>query len=197
MAFTTRHVAAYFKRVEPTIRKWSVEFADYLSPTGAPEKGKSRQFTIEDMKVFDLIADMRDSGNTYEEIHMALKSGNRGNAPDVNEQDLRVLQATEGERRVTLEVEALQRAIVDMRRQLTLAETKAAQLDEANITIAKLETSLSSKVDNLSEAKTQLEVARQEVIKLSKQLGEEYIRGVMDTLQRMGQLPKEQGGGGS
>ena len=44
MAFTTKEVAQIFGFAEPTVRKWAVEFGQYLSPTAHPGNGKKRSF---------------------------------------------------------------------------------------------------------------------------------------------------------
>ena len=193
MPITTKTVAVYFKRSGPTVRNWAKEFADYLSPTGSPEAGKVREFTVEDMKVFDLIAKMKDQGKTYDEIHASLKMGARGNPPDLDESDLEVLQAAEGERRVALEVQALQQVIVDLRRQLSRAQETAAQAEIVRLENRELKTSLRYSDKEREDLKKRLDTAQSRIEALSKQLGEEYVRGVMDTLQRVGHLPAEQG----
>ena len=197
MPITTKAVAVYFKRSGPTIRNWAKEFADHLSPTGSPEAGKVREFTIEDMRVFDLIAKMKDQGKTYDEIHASLKAGARGDAPDLDESALEVLQAAEGERRVALEVQALQQVIVDLRRQLDRAQETAAQVETVRLENRALETSLRHVEKDRNELKERLDKTIARVEMLSRQLGEEYVRGVMDTLQRMGQFPAEKGEDGT
>ena len=200
MAYSTGQVAAYFKRSEPTIRKWAVEFKKHFSATGAPEKGRTRLFSIEDMTIFDLIASMKDQNKTFEEIHASLDSGMRGEPPSLDEKDLQALQATEGERRLSIEVDQLQRVIMSLREQLNIAQSKIAQFDQANLKMARLETSLEhtkhdleAKQGELDTAREQLKATQKEIVQLSQKLGEEYVRGVMDALQRMGQFPSEHG----
>ena len=91
---STGKVAAYFNRSEATIRNWAKEFAKHLSPTGVPEAGKVREFTIEDMTILDLVATLKDQKRGYEDIHVALDAGQRGNPPDLDEKTLQLLQAT-------------------------------------------------------------------------------------------------------
>ena len=197
MPITTKTVAVYFNRSGPTIRNWATEFADYLSPTGTPEAGKVREFTIDDMRVFGLIAKMKDEGKTYEEIHVSLKQGDRGDAPDLDESTLEVLQATEGERRVALEVQALQQVILDLRRQLNRAQETASQVETVKLDNKALQTSLRHADQDREDLKERLDKAQARIESLSKQLGEEYVRGVMETLQRLGQFPAGQGRDGA
>ena len=60
-----------------------------------------------------------------------------------------------------------------------------------------LETSLRHVEIDRNELKDRLDKALGRVETLSRQLGEEYVRGVMDTLQRMGQFPAEKGEDGT
>ena len=64
-----------------TIRTWSNEFKAYLSPTATPGKGRYRIFTDDDLEVFTLIAQLKDQNKTFEEIHLALQAGQRGDLP--------------------------------------------------------------------------------------------------------------------
>lgn len=79
--FTTQHICGLFKISHQTVKTWSKEFAAYLSPTATPEEGKKRLFTVDDVRVFDLVADYRNRGYTYDDAQMALRSGQRGNVP--------------------------------------------------------------------------------------------------------------------
>ena len=67
--YSTPEVAAFYKRTDQTIRAWAEEFSAHLSPTANPGKGKGRNFTLEDMRVLALVADMKDRSATYEDIH--------------------------------------------------------------------------------------------------------------------------------
>lgn len=60
-----------------TIRIWTREFEPYFSAGAAPPKGQTRTFTTEDLEVLALIAEMRNQRRGYDEIHEALKAGQR------------------------------------------------------------------------------------------------------------------------
>lgn len=84
--YTPEDLRLRFRVAKETIRQWSIEFAEYLSPSATPvEKGKHRLYTDEDWMVFSLVAEMKDRGVTYDEIHLSLKNGQRGDAPDGNQ----------------------------------------------------------------------------------------------------------------
>src|SRR5215212_6826613 len=81
MNYATRHAADLFNVSPETIRNWANEFAEHFSIVGNPPKGKQRRFTVEDLEIFSLIAQMKEQGGTFEEIHAALANGQRGTLP--------------------------------------------------------------------------------------------------------------------
>ena len=187
----TVEISAYYKRTEVTIRAWATEFAEYLSPTANPGKGKGRAFSFEDLSVFALIADMKDRNHSFEEIHAALKSGQRGEPPTFSENDLKVLKATEGEKRASFEIQALQQHVADLQHRLNQAEIQAAEANSLREELAKSAT----KIEMLNETKTdlqqRLDAAQKQIADLNRQLGSEYSRGMIEALQRTGNLPQE------
>jgi len=76
--FTNKDIADRFGVSREASRQWAGEFADYLSPTGNPEKGRQRNYTDDDLLVFALVADMKAAGKHTPEIHAALAAGQRG-----------------------------------------------------------------------------------------------------------------------
>lgn len=64
-----------------TVRQWVNEFKEYLSPGATPSAGRQRIFNDSDMRVFALIHEMKGRGALYEDIHAALKTGQRGDLP--------------------------------------------------------------------------------------------------------------------
>jgi DNA-binding transcriptional MerR regulator len=75
-----KDVAALFQYSESTIRNWSVEFVEYFS-TDAQGAGRSRHFVDEDLTVFALIAQMKRTGYTFDDIHASLAAGQRADPP--------------------------------------------------------------------------------------------------------------------
>ena len=67
-----------------TVRTWSKEFADYLSPTANPKKGKARFYTEDDLTVLALIAFYRGENAPYTDIHTALANGERAQPPQAH-----------------------------------------------------------------------------------------------------------------
>ncbi len=81
--YTTSQLASRFKITDQTVKRYAAEFHVYLSPTATPEKGDTRLFTDDDLAVYDLIVSMKDQKQKFEQIHMALASGQRGNVVDM------------------------------------------------------------------------------------------------------------------
>lgn len=81
--FATPQIARMFSVTEQTVKAWSAEFSRYLSPTATPTKGKKRRFTREDIEVLALVAEYRETGQSFEEIHLALQRNDRGEVPSI------------------------------------------------------------------------------------------------------------------
>jgi DNA-binding transcriptional MerR regulator len=181
VAFTTKEVAQIFGFAEPTVRKWAVEFGQYLSPTAHPGNGKKRSFAIEDLAVVALIAEHKERQATFEDIHAALKSGARGEPPEISEGQLRVISATEGEKRASLEIVAMQHNINQLTKRLEEAEAQAERaqlLDKENASLRTETTMLREQLDKSAE---QLKQAQEDINRLSREVGtthgQAYIEG--------------------
>jgi DNA-binding transcriptional MerR regulator len=162
-----------------------------MSPTANPGKGRGRSFTLEDMRVLALVADMKDRSATYEDIHAALQSGQRGDSPSLSDGDMKLLKATEGEKRSAIEIQALQQHIVDLRERLNRAELKAAEADEVRHELVRSETRREMLQSQLDTSVQQITALQEEVRKLSSELsreigeakGQAYISGYRDGLK--------------
>jgi len=91
MAYSTRHLADLFGVSRETIRSWSREFADYLSPTATPGENRHRQFVDDDLKVFSLVHQQKQAGMLFADIHAALANGIRAEIP--SGEDLAITEA--------------------------------------------------------------------------------------------------------
>jgi len=79
--YTTKHATNLFSVSHETVKNWSQEFADYLSPSATPPAGTKRVFTDDDLRVFALVADYKKRGLTYADAQLALRSGQRADIP--------------------------------------------------------------------------------------------------------------------
>jgi len=82
--YQTKDVCDAFNISRQTVRIWATEFADYLTPGATPEKGQQRNFSDGDMAVFALVHEVKQRGGTYENAHLQLKNGQRGELPVPN-----------------------------------------------------------------------------------------------------------------
>ncbi len=71
----------FFSRSPETIRQWADEFARHLSDAANPPEGVHRRYDEQDLLVFALINEMRESRAPTEDIHAALDEGERGELP--------------------------------------------------------------------------------------------------------------------
>lgn len=144
MNYTTTEVATLFDIAGQTVRKYATEFADYLSPTANPEKGRARQFTDDDLEVYALIVDLKAQNRLYEDIHIALQRGERGDPPLIlpspnglspQEQQLAVANARIRDLEAALHrkegvEEELRRQLAEAQQQLEAARRRLWQLGE-------------------------------------------------------------------
>ncbi len=184
--FSTAEMAAYYQVSEQTIRAWSKEFADDLSPTSNPGIGKNRSFALEDFSVLTIVDEMKKQRKAFEEIHAALNAGQRAQPPDLTEKDMKALAATEGEKKATLEIQALQQYIIDLQQRLNRAEETAEASEALKIKNAQLETRveiLQSQADELVALRTEVRRLEREV---GKTHGQAYIEGYKAGLREQG-----------
>lgn len=76
--YSSKDLAQRFGVTNETIRSWSIEFKAYLSSGANPGDNRHRRFTFEDLEVLTLVAEMRASHHTFEDIHASLATGERG-----------------------------------------------------------------------------------------------------------------------
>src|SRR5215207_3277821 len=92
MDYKSSHVQKLFNVSPETVRNWSEEFGQYLSVTATPGGGRHRLFTQDDMEVFALVAELKEKGLTYTDIHAALQNNQRGEIPQMLVSQVQELQ---------------------------------------------------------------------------------------------------------
>lgn len=181
--YSIRDVATLYGITTENARQWAIEFSRYLSPTASPGDGQKRAFSDEDMEVFDLVAKSKKAKRTFEDIHAALQSGQRGVAPQLPPADIQALAMVEGERRLVAQVDRLTGLLSDRTQQLDqlkveLEEAKKSQLEAA---------SLKAQVDFLTADRDQLKAEAKEltakVEALAERAGREYAKGYVEALK--------------
>ena len=62
-----------------TLKNWGASYSDFLSDYANPAAaGTAREYTVDDARVFSLVAAMRKENALHEEILAALRAGERG-----------------------------------------------------------------------------------------------------------------------
>lgn len=112
--YTTEHLTALHGVSPVTIRTWALEFKDFLSPDANPGQGKQRLFNSDDMGVFDLVAQHKQDGKTFADIHAALGTGQRGGSPEVTPHDLSMMLDTQSNVALITQNEQLTRRITQL-----------------------------------------------------------------------------------
>lgn len=195
MEYTSRHAVILYKVTAETIRSWTEEFSAYLSATANPGKGRHRVFTDEDMQVFAYIEERKKQGAVFEQIHAELGNGSRGNIPPLPPDEIQILVSDQQEKRLALQVENLQLALNRLKQQHDDALVRASEADELKTKYIQVQTELEiiKRVDGarIEELSGELSRARQRIEELSEKIGHSYAEGVLDTLERKGDLRKQ------
>ena len=187
MQYRSSHVATIYGISTHTVGTWSGEFAEYLSPTANPGKKKQRLFSNEDMRVFSLVSQLQQQGMTFTEIHANLKSGARGDEPDVEPSDVQSIVSSEAETRLALDNERLKMALIDAQGALNKAQVdlaKMREVEDENIRLrTQLEAEREAKNSNEERLEKQIEQLQKEIKELALQAGHEYAKGFVDGIK--------------
>lgn len=129
--YTTSQLATQFNVTAQTVKRYAAEFAAYLSPTATPEKNMPRRFTDDDLAVYALIVSMKEEGKLFEQIHAALGSGQRGQAPEPNPSNMTVAQST-AQLRLIARIRDLETQLTTEQQERRKAELSKAEAEGQN-----------------------------------------------------------------
>lgn len=104
-----------------TIRRYSLDFLEFLSEGANPEEGKHRAYDESDLRVFALIASMKTANHSNEDIKATLKAGLEGRLSEVGA----TLSPTIERTLARQEIANLQRAVEQANERTQEAETQA------------------------------------------------------------------------
>ena len=168
-----KEVCAQLAVSASTLRAWSTEFKDYLSPAAqvAPAPGRAhRRYTAADVQLLASIGRWLHLGHEYEEVKRLLPPPARSNEPAEPDariqlaeckQRMGVLQDALGRARASISslqdqaeryegrLEAEQAAHADTRRSLAEAQRKLAEAQQVNARLAEANAGLHAQVDQL------------------------------------------------
>ena len=159
-------VADLFDVSTETIRRWAMEFEDYLSSNANPDSGQTRIFMEEDLQVFALIAETKDRGGTYDDAHARLRAGERGIVPeeplDKEAQKLALNQLYNSFKEIEAERNQLRNEVERLEDDLQKSREEIARLKGKGEGQERIETELKESRSRIEELVRQ--VARLEVI---------------------------------
>jgi len=78
---TITEVARLLDVDRDAVIRWATKFAEYLSLTANPKKGKERHFTEADLRALAVIAEQVEMDGEADDIHYALNSGRQHEEP--------------------------------------------------------------------------------------------------------------------
>jgi DNA-binding transcriptional MerR regulator len=190
MNYATRHAADLFTVSPETIRNWANEFAEHFSVVGNPPKGKQRRFTLEDLEIFSLIAQMKEQGATFDEIRAALANGQRGALPPLPIAEMDTTLAPEKEKHLAVQMQYLQQQLIKVETERNMAQAQLQPLKDEIIRIqAQLDTSNGMYETRIEELNEQVKDAQKRIEGLIRETAEAYYRGLLES------RPKNQSAG--
>jgi DNA-binding transcriptional MerR regulator len=155
-----------------TVRRWTREYAEFLSPTGSPTKGKMRVLNTTDMQILTFIAGQRSLGADKDAISnklIVLRARDWQGLPDLPSEwdetqnstvpvELAVARASE-----IAQIAVLQREVEHLNKSLEEAETRVKKLE---LELEDLRTQKETSERDKHALEIELEKARGEVTRL-------------------------------
>lgn len=117
-----KQIQQIFNKSAETVRLWSIEYAAFLSLDANPSSGH-RRYTDDDLAVFAHVNVRKGEGATTEQVIAELTNGQRTELP---RETLALVVADERS-----ELAILQETVVDLREQITRANTRADRAEGA------------------------------------------------------------------
>lgn len=125
MNYSAIQTAQLFKVARETIRKWAIEFESHLSPSARPATGGIRRFTDSDLEVFALVSEMKDQGKVFDDIHAALRAGQRGDIPE----SINALSNSTNNSPLAIRLDELEETVTSLTIQLNQSELARAKAE--------------------------------------------------------------------
>jgi DNA-binding transcriptional MerR regulator len=152
-----------------TIRRYTLDFSEFLSEGANPPEGKHRSYDESDLRVFGVIASMKTSNHTNEDIRQILIAGAEDRLSGVVTMDSTPLSPTIERAIARQEIVKLQKLVEQERADKESAQAEAQEWrDKANKSDGQIE-QLKEQVEAL---RNQLEAlqSKQDVIALHKEI---------------------------
>lgn len=117
--YKSEDIRAYFNVSHETVRRYAIDFAEFLSEGASPEKsGAHRVYDDSDLRVFAVIVSMKNSNHTDDDIKATLKAGRDGDMSSVLDDDTVTLSPH-------IQNQLIRQQISNLEQQLAQANTEA------------------------------------------------------------------------
>ena len=130
-----------------------------------------------------LVAELKKQGMTFSEIHASLKSGQRGNPPAIDPEDVQDIVTSDSESRMALEVERLQNTLVQAREALQKAQEELKEFEAVKEAKIKLEARLENVEQERDRLQKKIDEMSRRIEEVSMQAGREYAKGFVEGLK--------------
>lgn len=192
MLYSSRHIQALYQISHETVRKWTLEFAKYLSDHATPTKNnQKRRYNDSDMQILSYIAQSRKMGAGYNDIHVGLANGERGEVPILPAEEVEKVTTSDKEIRLSLHIDKLENVILTAKSEAEQARKELQKLRKTEDENIQLRTRLEEHEKNLEKSTQryeqiieqyweQLLEARNEITKLHDKNNQVYRDGFND-----------------
>lgn len=136
-------ICASLEIADSTLRKYAVEYAEYLSASGAGGNGRHRDYTDHDVRVLKLVNDMKRANQSEANIEITLASLQAGDwerLPELDDATAAIIPSPAGmvainqDRAVMQkEIDMLREQIADMKAERKNVEELVRKLAEAEL----------------------------------------------------------------
>ncbi len=170
--FTTGEVAEFLDKSPQTIRNWSADVYELLSLYAAPQSGRSRTYTITDVRVLQYVKEQRDLDMPMESIIISLRNMKQDSGAIIG---LPEIQKDEIKNRLALSEDTMQRITISMLRdQLDTSMFEVERLRKVEIEKAKLEGRIEEKEGRIEKLENDIEELKAEIKRQKDDLSESY-----------------------
>lgn len=161
--YKSEDIRQYFNISHETVRRYAIDFAEFLSEGATPEKsGSHRVYNDSDLRVFAVIVSMKNSNHSDEDIKATLRAGRDGDIADVLDGDTASLSPHIQTRLIRGQIDHLQKQLTEAISEAQMWRDKAMRLEGEKESLQRqLEQQASSQTDIIALHK---EIARLTVL---------------------------------
>jgi outer membrane murein-binding lipoprotein Lpp len=125
------------------------------------------------MRVFALVANLKNQGLTYDDIHAALANGQRGDPPTLPAEDMQALVVTDQKQQSAIQIQQLEVQIAQLKLERDEALAQIQPTRDENI---RLQTRLEITQERVKELSEQLEKAQKRIEELNREVGQRMAK---------------------